>query len=312
MVKSVQITNDEKNYNFLSLLDSNTKLSVEKMSDFERFALLCDNLPLVAGSRVGREFVSALSFDLGFSLEQDALFDREVQKALWRRLNGDVAVDLSIAKERNNKITKQINRTGKISVLRLDLALKSMDRISKDMEAFIENASGYDAISLDMSDFLYTRPDEYHSGLVYNKLRAGDVCDKCQISLLASWVICRVLMRKNTRLYFYVNKDMQELKRLLKLFEDRELYPEISICFSDIEMSYDVARICLEAKEKNISSEIIVTEDMKKDEILNFIKTLVYELPITRISLCELVSNDVQRKLYIEAMEYLIKSWEEI
>ena len=308
MIKSVQITNDEKNYNFLSLLDSNTKLSVEKMSDFERFALLCDNLPFVAGSRVGREFISALSIDLGASLEQDVLLNREEQKAVWRRVNGDVTFDCNIAKKRNGEIINQMIREDEKIAFSLGLSFKSTDLMSVSLEEFIEKISNYGAIILDMSGFMYTRPDEYHSGLVYNKLRAGCVCDNEQISLLASWIICRVLMHKNTMLYFCVNKDTKELEKLLKLLDGRGLYPKIYICFSDIKLSDDIARICLEAKEKNISSKIIVTEDMQKNEILSCINALAAELPITRISLCELALNDSQLNVCIKSKDCFMKS----
>lgn len=306
MTKSVQLLNDEKNYDFLGLLNSDTKLEVEKMSDFERFALFCDALPLVSGSRVGKEFVDALAFDLNSELPRGICLDREAQKTVWRRINGDVALDTDIAKLCTVTVPKKLYATKKSSVLFLNAVLESEELTKYNLEAFIDNLSKQDGIALNMGNFIYSRPDEYHSALVYDKIAAGQTCTKEEISLLISWIICRLLMRKNARLYFVVDGDMAELEKLLKLFEDRLLYPHISICFGNSELCDSVSRICLEARRKNISSEIIIPEET--DKIFNFIKALAYELPLTRISICDFFATDKQRACFAEAMESFMKS----
>ncbi len=312
MAKSVQLLEDEKNYIFLSLLSVDKKLEIKKMSRFERFALLCDSLSVTLGSRLRKEFLIALSCDLGCEVPVSIGFDRDVQKAVWRTINGDSTAYPNIDKT-TPKITEEtINSAEKISVGLLDSILENASDVSGTLEEFINSLSKYDGIALDMTDFVYCKPDEYHSGLVYDKLTSATKCSTEEKSLLVSWIICRIAMKKRIRLYLVANRDLNELKKLLMLLEQRHLYPDVNICFDNFDFCDEISRICLEAEQKNVSSEIIISKDTGIKEILCFIKALAYELPLTRISICDFLASSEERERFNEAIKQFIKGAEEI
>ena len=312
MAKSVQLLEDEKNYNFLSLLSVDKKLEIKKMSRFERFALLCDSLSFTLGSRLRKEFLIALSCDLGCEVPASIGFDRDVQKAVWRTINGDSTAYPDIEKTASEVTEEIINLDEKVSVKLLDSVLENLGDVSGTLEEFINSLCQYDGIALDMTDFVYCKPDEYHSGLVYDKLIAGEPCRKEEKSLLVSWIICRIAMKKRIRLYLVANKDLNELKKLLMLLEQRHLYPDVNICFYNFDFCDEISRICLEAEQKNVSSEIIISKDTGIKEILCFIEALAYELPLTRISICDFLASKSDKERFNEAIKQFIKGAEEI
>lgn len=313
MTKSVQFVNDEKNCKFLSLLGKDMK--IEKMSAFERFAFFADNLDLAIGSRVKREFISALSFDLKAAVPDDVYLDREDQKAIWRRINGDNNAEINIAKTSNRSTYKNHTDEGKISKINISDFLKSIKKDGAritELGDLISKVAEYGAIVLETADFVYRRPDEYHSRLALKKIISDEPYSKEEISLLEAWIICRVLMQKNAKLYLVANKDISELKKLLELLDSRELCPFVYICFSDAELCADVGKICLEAEQKNISPKIIISEEIENDDILFLIRSLASELPFTLISEFDFSGSNTARKKFYEARECFIKAEEEI
>lgn len=302
MAKSLLVVNDEKNNNFLSLLSFDKGADITKMSDFERFAFVCENLPFMVGSRLRREFVLALYSDLNLEFSESLLSDRGVQKSIWRRINGDSSAEITFVntyKKPHFIISKQ--EFGKVFLNCLNEKLRYRAILPETLEELIDSLTGADNICIDMTDFTYSRPDEYHSRLTYNKIYRNEPSQKDEISSLILWITCRVLMRKNIRLYLIVGNNLNETERVLNLLSERRLYPKISLCFANMNTSQSIAEICLLAKEKNISPEIIVSEEIGDFEILKCINSLIYELPLTRVLPCSALSSEEGIGKYIDA-----------
>lgn len=310
MARSVQLLNDEKNYRFLALLSDDTKFEIEKLSAFERFALLCDNMENARGSTLRREFIDALSLDLGTDFDVAALAERKCQKAIWRRINGDADAKVDIAKKCTVLPFTRPCAIDRSSPVLLDLLLNDESCRENSLEDFITKTAEYRDIYLDMTDFVYVRPDEYHARVVFDCLKLGEKCSREALSLLKSWVICRVVMLKNANLYFGLGEDVEQLRMLLSLLSERKLFPKIKICFCDIDASHNVSRMCLEARQKNISPEIISRETSVND-ILLLVKALSQELPNSKISLCTFLSDAGAEERFYEAIDNFIKAEEE-
>ncbi len=315
MIRSIKVINDEKNCDFLKLLCKDRKIEFDKLSLFERFSLVCDNLGAMGGSRLKKDFLSTLSSDLNWKLKNSVLLDRDSQKVIWRRINGDISAEINIAKTSYQKdINPLLNLRGtkKNAPVLLNLFLETVDTSTRTLEDVIGILAKNSEIVMDFSEFVYRRPDEYHAQLVYEKLASNQGYSSEEISLLYSWIICRTLMQKNANLYFVIHNNVDELKKLLKLLSDRKLYPQISLCFSEISMCTDITEICYGAEEKNISAEIIISAESDTRDILFFIKLLAIELPLTRISMCELFADSVAKEKFYDAADIFIKEEEEI
>jgi hypothetical protein len=280
------------------------------MSSFERFVILCSALSFVRESDIGGEFFDALSAELGEDIPKGIDTDREVQKAVWRKINGDADISIDIAKVSTKKSIDCIYTDEKLSVADLELLLN--ESAVPELDGFIDSLLKYDAILVNVENFIYERPDEYHSVLAYKKLISGSVPSASEYSLLVAWIICRASMQKNTMLFFAVNDRLTELKRLLSLLECRRIFPNISICFSEPELCDGVSDLCLNAEQKNISSEIILSEETSVDDICFLIKRLAQRLPLTKISACRALSTEKQRNVFKRAMKRFTKDMEGI
>ena len=163
-----------------------------------------------------------------------------------------------------------------------------------------------------MTDFVYTRPNQYHSNLIFEKAVSGQQCSKEEISSLKAWILARALMHKNANLYFLVNNDLTELKKLLNMLCERRLFPNVSVCFSNSDLCEQIGDLCLNARQKNISPKIIISEEMKTDGVLFLIKALARELPLTLISPCDFLSCETSKEKFYKAVKLLTDGAEEI
>ena len=137
MARSVQLLNDKRNYNFLALLSDDAKIEIENLSAFERFALFCDNLDKACASRLKDEFLRALSCDLQVGLPTHIRMDRECQKAVWRRINGDCEVNPNIAKICACELPQAFCAVDRATPISLDALLKSVDDSAISLDEFI-------------------------------------------------------------------------------------------------------------------------------------------------------------------------------
>ena len=290
MPKSIDLIKSEKYKDFLACINTD----VNKMSDFERFAFVCNNLSLMYGSELRRDFLRFLSEDLDADICADALVSRELQKKLWRRLHGDKNVFLmEMSSSQKEKFSLCVDKNIPIF---LNSFFKDGARLPNTLDTFIESIEG--DIALDISQFEYLRPDGYHARITYSKMLRRDSCKLDELSALALWVLCRSLMKKDRSVYLLLKENIKPAKAIVTLLEERKLYPRIYMCFRPTEpdVSKAVAELCLSAKEKNISSEIIVPEESKHESFEQSMQKLFELLPLSRVSLCGFLNDALEIK----------------
>ena len=85
MPRSIEFLLNEESKKLLKLI-CDTNCSIEKMSDFEVFSFVCENLSKLSGNAFKEEFLLLLKKDTKEGVATSLLADREVQKKLWKRL----------------------------------------------------------------------------------------------------------------------------------------------------------------------------------------------------------------------------------
>ena len=252
------------------------------MSDFERFSFACENIGRMTGSSFKKEFLHALECDCGEELSALVLLGRENQKKLWRMVNGskneEALVEFPSLETFFNIDDSQPQNLNSL-LFKGDLA--------NHIDAFAESLG--ESVAIDLSGLKYLRPDEYHCNLTYQKLRKGEKCGGKEVCALVSFVACRAMMKRKIRLYLIADENMETAEKVLSLFDGRGLDADIHLCFYPSEYAVrKAAELCLNAPKKNISSEIILSEE--NNNIEN-IRELFSEIPASRIFLCKFLSS---------------------
>ena len=279
MPKSIELLKTEKYEKFLTFVDT----AVLRMSDFERFAFVCENISPMVGSRFRDDFLCALECDLGAELSLGALRGRENQKKLWKIIHGsDVAAPITelqspeILPNIDNSQPKNLN------------SLLLQGELPNDIDIFADRIG--ESIMIDISGLKYQRPDGYHSDLTYQKLRKGEEYGSEEFCALICFVICRVMMKRQISLYLIADENMETAEKILHLFESRGLDSKIYICFfPDKPNVRKATELCLNSRKKNISPEIIISEE---NDFYENIRELFAEIPALRIYFCEFLSNE--------------------
>ena len=272
MSKSIFLLKSEKYKDFLACAD----ISVEKMSDFEKFAFACEKLPEFLGSEFYSEFLSTLSEELSEHVDVACLSDRENQKNIWGNLYGEETVCLT--KTGTIDISNLIKEIKLPKKLDAPLSVKEFD----DIERLIQSFDG--DILLDTENFEYSRPDKYHVDLAYGKLRRGEACEKSELSALLLWILSSLLMREKRSVYLILNDKVDAVKAVIDYIEQRKLSVNIYICVENltVEKAFEISDICLNAKKKNISS-VILDHEENDENFSRGVLTLFKKLPSTRI-----------------------------
>ena len=230
----------------IALLPSETTLTAEKMSLFERFAALCDGLAYLEGNECAKAFLDSLEKTFGCPVRPENLCTREQQKSVWRAL-------------------AEHNRAPQLTCEDFSFAdLQSCLIVGEDIASFIKNAPSDDlgqlsqllsqksAICVDLDGFCYTRPDEYHATLTYSRVLHGDTVQSGEFSALVAWVLCRTLMKSSAELYIKLGDSLGEACGLLDLLEQRKLSPKITLLSHDNTDAFEFVELCLRAQNKNI------------------------------------------------------------
>ena len=253
------------------------------MSDFERFAFACENISKMVGSKLKKEFIYAIKYDCGIDACDSVLHGRENQKKLWRMINGGEKAELfveSSSVELSPVIDGSQPQKLNSLLLRGDLPLY-IDELAELLE---------ERVVIDLSGLSYQRPDEYHCNLTYKKLLGGFQCGDGEFCALLAFVICRAMMKRKICLYLIADENMEAAEKMLSLFESRGLLAEMHLCFRPTALAVKkAAELCLNAPKKNISPEIIISEE---NYAFENIRELFAELPASRISFCSFLSNE--------------------
>lgn len=274
MSKSIFLVTSEKYNDFFYLLDN----SAYKFSDFERFAFACENLPLMCGSEFRKEFLSSLCEDLGESVCAEDLAGREVQKKLWRALNGVGTFSIKSPQKDASKII-----FSKKEIPNLFDLFSSINTFN-NLASLIENI---DDLLLDLSDFEYCRPDKYHAEITFDKLLRGDIYENKEKSALLIWILSSSLMKKNHAVYLIYDGNISKVKTVVEYLEALKLFPPLYVCIKKLtpQSALEIAKLCIKSKEKNISPLIAVNEENMDKNFDEGILRLFEKIPSARIFL---------------------------
>lgn len=281
MAASVAFIKIPDNQKFIDNIDA--KASVERMSVFECFAYVCGNITHISESNFGREFLHILYADLGADICIRLLENREVQKAIWRNIHGD-HVDLP---NFNSSVSTGITVEEMLDhPIDLNETLKKREDLPETLEVFIDTIPT--SVLIDMSEFKYVTPDEYHAALAYRSLLADNDCDIEAFSALVGWIICRKAMKNKVKLYLALSRGDADAHGLMKLFERRRISLDVFLLISEanealISLS---AELCLNAykNKKNVFPRIVIPKKTFSEKIE---KKLLALLPSTRICICD-------------------------
>ena len=285
MAKSIDLLKNCESFYIMNLVSEDIS-DVSRLSVFERFAFLCDNIDALIHNKLREDFLKALAQDLGGYVNLKTLKGRENQKRIWRALfdpHAQNSLDIKPCEE-------FAGCDGAADKKSLSEAIDIADYIfcvhAKSLEDAIEKlaAEKSTAIYLGVSVFEYVQPDGYHCEIYYKRLKNREGCSAQERSALSAWVVCRTLMRRNFDVYVEMGDNIREISKLLDLLERRRLFPKIYLCCkSDSKNAEEISRLCLKARMKNVYVGVFACEGLDCDA---FIKKLAYYLPRVRIFAC--------------------------
>ncbi len=291
MASSIELLKKRENLCVMALLTEDKQFDISRLSLFERFSFLCENLDGLNKNKLRCAFLRELQEDLGRDVSPEILRDREGQKQIWRLLCAYdktifTSADLILQGSESNYSLACISIQDGIDVMKY---LGSSDRDT--LEKIFDDLATEDnrTLYVDMSDLTYVRPDPYHCELTYQKIRKAAICSKQEISALIAWSICRAVMRGDFDIFIDVEENISEVSKLLDLLEGRKLFPKIHLCIRSRtegaeEYIKRLASVCINASGRNISLAIY-SAGSKTDEA--FVNKALYYLPICRVVLCK-------------------------
>jgi len=276
--------NSKKVADFVSVAVKKTPEEYKKLSDFERFSLICENSDFLIGSEVIKQFFALLCSLTEENLTLTSLKNRHFQNRIWRLLHGGDSLNLIGTIEAQISCVDYCKTHDNFESL--DIIKYLLKCPSKSLDDLFENSviSTANSFFIDLNNFEYSRPDEYHANTIYQKIVSGEKYRKDELCLLASHVICNVGKTKKCNLRIVINNDITAVFQLAELFEKRSADVEISLCFDLIScnMFEQIFDIMLK-KGKKISSEIIISEDEDDNDIRNRMRELLQTIPYSRI-----------------------------
>ena len=273
-MKSIELLDSKVCLDIIALLLPKDKNNVADISLFERFCLLFDSEQYLRESLFFKELIGCISAELGKTVAPNAFLDREAQKKLWCELNGGEfirAVEPITVKKSEMLLPMLPERS-------VDLWKTIASCEFDDMEkAFVEisKCNDVDMLCIDMHGFIYSRPDEYHCALSYEKLRRGDALSVEERSALLCWGLCRVLMKRMLSVRIDLSDELEELRHLLALLESRKLSPDIFLVIKEKTDASVLTELCRNAKAKNI---FFVLYDKK-----NMLREILVCVPSNRV-----------------------------
>ena len=304
MSRCLQLLNDEKFKRTTSLVWSDEKCKFDGLSDFERFAFVCENAELFIGNRALDLLLSALLYDTGERIDicRDLPLDRERTKGLWRR------IFLSENKKENKleispkyeellveKCIELYRRSNKkpLNVLSIEDVLLSMknektafpEDTEKMAEMLLERCKkrGADLLSVDFRDRKYIRPDAYHAEQIYNSFASDEIYKNTndnEMLTLGVWLLCRAMMKSELSPCIYI-KNSEGLKITLDLLTRLKIERPLTLCIEprrlDCHVQCEIAAIAAEYPQ---SIRIRLLPDTTEQDFVRSTHTILHTLPI--------------------------------
>lgn len=244
--------------------------NIKNASDFDVFNALCNQLYLFAGHPIRKCFLNLLSESLSAEVPINMLYDPEYRKKLWQKIFFDPSVSLPTS---TVNIENYANIVKKTEFFNINSAIKtSFDNIYFLLENTLEQIKlqGAEECFFDVEKIEYIRPDDFHSQISYENLKNG----KSDNSLVALWLLCRVLMNCNINLVLKVD-NIKKAEDILMLIFKLGLSPKTVIDINiskyiDYNMLYQFLML---HNEKNISLKLSCSkESVDENDILDFLR----------------------------------------
>ena len=257
MPKSIEFLKSRECLDVISLLPNENRKEADMLSVFERFCAICDNSAYLQKNLAVQEMLAAMSDELGTKIGFERLSGRDAQKIIWRRLSGDeCAATEPIATDKAPK-EEAFSVASHRSLCLFDMLLRSdKSELEAALNKISQSAEG-EMLSLDMNEFLYSRPDEYHCAITYEKIKNNRECSVEERSALLCWALCRILMKRELSVRLIIGKDSSYISALLALLDSRKLYPKIFFALGeDVSDLEALVSLCLNATQKNVWFEL--------------------------------------------------------
>lgn len=285
------------------------KCRFDALSDFERFAFICESAELFIGNKALDLLSAAICADCGerFCFTFERKLEREETKALWQRIFAPDALvrrecvpaaeNTSESKRLLDEKCAELYRLSKektpncLSVEERLLSLKhSNSAFPKDTEAMAEmlakecNISGAKWLSIDLRNREYIRPDAYHAEQIYNSLVSDENyknTNKNEMLTLSVWLLCRAMMKSELSPCIYINNS-QELKIMTDLLTRLKLARKMTLCVDpkrlDSRFQHEIAALAADYPQ---SIRIrLLCDGMTEQDFVRSTHTILHTLPI--------------------------------
>ena len=266
---------NKSNENFIAVALDCEKKDLFCLSDFERFSLVCEHTDFFLKSHFLDEFLRILSDELSVKVDAEKLLDREIQKQIWRDIHLPKMAEISAVYSCREK-----NDTSEDTLLKNEAAcfditdffwnyLLKFPRPLLNVEEEIRKIAKSKRIAIDMNNFEFSRPDDYHTRLIYEKIMSLAACQKAEVSCIILHLLCEIASDSDIDLCLDISDNLEDADRIIDFFDKRKKRVKISIRtnISDEKIFLQIFDILLKYPKKNISSEIIISEEISADHI---------------------------------------------
>jgi len=312
----VDFLRNADNENFIRAALCYSEDAFKRLSYFEKFSCICDSLPFVMCNHIGINFLDALKSRLKNMPSYDELKERDVQKAVWIEINGGNADNNrrkipcrmdSISSVTEHKTVSEDNfNINNYFLKNKDRELpQTFDKLLCELKETVKKQKD---VILDMSDLEYFRPDEYHALRAYNMLKGEVDCESIEYCVMILHALCILMAHTDVELHILYGEDISKIYNVLDLFEKRKIVGRIKICF-DITRNQDLEAlflILLKYPQKNISSEIIIPEEISDKNMFCDLVSLLDKIPVSRLSTCSFLTSEISFKRFSNALDLFL------
>lgn len=269
-----QLIKSEKFNSYICLAWCGEKYKFDALSDFERFAFVCESSPLFLAHSVLDMLGEAMSADTreNMSISPERPLERKETIALWQRIFSPDAPpcrecvpaseNTAEGKHLLEKKCSELYRRSKERVPncfgveeKICELKQSENAFPKDTDGMADmlvrewKVSGAEWLSVDFRDRQYIRPDAYRAEKIYKSIASDENyknTNENEMLTLSVWLLCRAMMKSELSPCIYINNS-EELKIMLDLLTRLKLARKMTLCIEqgrlDSRFQQDIAAL---------------------------------------------------------------------
>ena len=292
---------------------SGEKCKFDDLSDFERFAFVCENPDLFVGNRFPEMLESAIYCDTGERalLTSGEGLDREITKKLWCRIFAPDLIEGAHFKAFKKSYSERLaceQALEKAALLLYERASENSKHelriaelfedvgygekglpgcCSEAAEALLSQYINSDAtyLAIDFAERKYTRPDAYSAEIIYKKA----LCDENyknvtsdEILTLCVWLACRVMLKSDAHPRIYVS-DAEQIKIFIDLLSRLRIERPITVCIdyrrADSRFISEFSEIASHSPER-VSLALVCAAATNREDFAKRAMTVLQTLPL--------------------------------